>query len=154
MSLAAGGSFYDRAIAMELNRQALRDHVVIDENPHDCIRKMEANFPFGSSRPDWSRMHVHVKGALDENPAEQVLQFMIQMNARYHLDDRITYLGDSLTDHAYHCRLQTAMALLPCILDIPQHHYFVHAGFLWLFAVSFEGDLDFGANVDLIKQRA
>lgn len=145
-------SIYDSEILSYL-REVGYDHLVSVENdPTEFVRGIEEAFPFLNGRPDWEHMAVHLTGDGGAD-ASSVSAFVRSIFERFMIDGTVVYVGDSLTDYSYEFSVLQSERILPAFLEIPQHHYLVHKKYYWIFVVSFEGDVDFGAKVELLRRK-
>ena len=104
-------------------------------------------YPFMGNRIDFKKLNNNKYYKLDDtnvlNEASKIILNIINEN-NLNTEERIVYIGDSLTEQAYEFKLKNLVILLPFILDIPQHHYFIPQNFAWCLTISFENDLEFG----------
>jgi hypothetical protein len=75
---------------------------------------------------------------------ERFIDFFDEMRSRFDLAGPIFYAGDSATDFALEGAIETIRRVLPKIIDIPQHHYFVGPNCSWCLCMTMEGDIGFG----------
>ena len=64
---------------------------------------------------------------------------------KFELNEKIIYIGDSLTENGYEFYVHDLLKIIPYLMnDIPQHHYFVSDDATKLIYVSFENEIYFG----------
>ena len=111
------------------------------------------NYPIDGSKVDWDL----VPGSIERVEHDEALQagqfaaFFDEIAQRFRLEGDVVYVGDSATDFALAGSLQAMREVLPELLMIPQHHYFVGPESSWCLCFTMEGDMGFGFRPSPIK---
>ena len=110
-------------------------------------------FPVNGSKIDWRRVPGSVESA-EENEALQnecFAQFFDEVKARFGLSGSVTYVGDSATEFALEGTVNAIRKVLPTLLEVPQHHYFIGQSYSWCLCLTMEGDMGFGFSENAIN---
>ncbi|HRN83056.1 MULTISPECIES: hypothetical protein [Nitrosomonas] len=103
-------------------------------------------YPTSGSKIDWK----NIPGAIERTEEDKSLQlerfveFFDEMCSRFELAGVILYVGDSATDFALEGTVDAFRRVLPELVEIPQHHYFVGPACSWCICLTMEGDMGFG----------
>ena len=97
--------------------------------------------PFDGSRIDWphladSRRHWFASSA------EELAAVLDESLAALPVLDEVDHGGDSLSPFEVRIRGEELATVIPALLSIPEHHYFVAADRSWVAAFTMEGDVD------------
>ena len=113
----------------------------------DMFALLTKTYPAIGSKIDWKR----IPGAIERIETDQFVQsarfaeFFDEMCALFALKDPVIYVGDSATDFSLAGSISSIRRILPMLLQIPQHHYFVGPNGSWVMCMTMEGDMGFGA---------
>ncbi|MGJ5176510.1 hypothetical protein ACQR16_31080 [Bradyrhizobium oligotrophicum] len=116
--------------------------------------EISKRFPVNGSKIDWTR----VAGAIEQCESDPLLQhdqfvrFFDSVRSSFSLDGPAIYVGDGATSFGLFGSLESFRKVLPAILDIPQHHYFVGPGYSWCLSLTMEGDMAFGRVGPILLQ--
>jgi hypothetical protein len=105
-------------------------------------------YPASGSQIDWHR----VSGAIERSETEQCRQpeqfveFFNEMIATFGLNGPVLYAGDSATDFTLAGSIATMQRILPALIAVPQHHYFVGPNASWCICMRMEGSMGFGRS--------
>ena len=111
---------------------------------------LESNFPFVGSKIAWRRVPGAV-GHLQRNVSlqtENLRDFVGKVSKDNCLTGNFIYIGDNLTSFAIRGPISILQDILPKLMEIPQHHYFLDENFLWCLTMTMEGEMDFGFKPD------
>ncbi|MEK4424969.1 hypothetical protein [Solibacillus sp. FSL K6-1523] len=140
-------SYYDNELFEHLTTIGIAKFTVITtpDNYIECINK---KFPFKDGKVDFVGLKNKRYVESDQNSISMdVVNFvstLIQDNVCTK-NERIVYVGDSLTDNEYEFYLYDLLKILPYLVnEIPQHHYFLFNDSMKLINVSFENEIQFG----------
>jgi hypothetical protein len=103
-------------------------------------------YPASGSQIDWKR----VPGAIERSETDQreqphqFVEFFNEMIATFELSGPVLYAGDSATDFALAGSIATMQRILPVLIAVPQHHYFVGPNATWCICMRMEGGMGFG----------
>jgi hypothetical protein len=105
-------------------------------------------YPAIGSKIDWKR----VPGAVERSEEDQSLQserfveFFDEIRSRFELPGPVMYVGDRATDFVLGAAIDVMRRVLPELIEIPQHHYFVGPDCAWCICMTMEGDVGFGRS--------
>ncbi|VWX61432.1 conserved hypothetical protein [Burkholderiales bacterium 8X] len=139
-------SFFERELrkALQLELASRRIEAIGSSTPY--FARLEKCYPAKGSRIDWSKVNRAV-GQIEPNAELQQAAFTAFFDVtveQFSLSGTVLYLGDSATDSAFAAELTAMRQVLPKLLEIPQHHYFVAQSCEWCIFFSMEGDMAFG----------
>lgn len=110
------------------------------------LSALSKEYPVRGSKIDWR----HVPGAVEFTEKDESLQqvrfeeFFDEIYSKFNLVGPVIYAGDSATDFALEGTVEVIRRVLPILIDIPQHHYFIGPGSSWCMCLTMEGDMGFG----------
>jgi hypothetical protein len=103
---------------------------------------MNQTVPFDGSKVAWSQLcsenHQSWISEDEHFPEELLLAFCALIPS----GSRIVHVGDNLSEFGIAFRPEDAFLIVSCLLEIPEHHYFVAEDRAWLGAITFEGEAD------------
>ncbi len=97
--------------------------------------------PFDGSKVDWS----HLAGSQRHwtaSSADELSAVLGEFLAALPDLDQVDHGGDSLSPFEVRIRGEELATVLPALLSIPEHHYFVAADRTWVAAFTTEGNVD------------
>lgn len=103
-------------------------------------------YPTNGSKIDWKRVPGAIE-CIEEDESlqlERFAEFFDQMRSRFDLAGPVLYVGDSATDFALEGQMDIIRQVLPEIVEVPQHHYFIGPNCSWCICLTMEGDMGFG----------
>lgn len=105
-----------------------------------------AKFPISSSRIDWSLVPGSIERFLERGELEVVefANFFKLVTEKEGLNGPVTYAGDGATDFSVIGSVAVISEIIPSLVSIPQHHFFLGSGGDWCINFTFEGDMAFG----------
>lgn len=103
-------------------------------------------FPASGSKINWCKVDRSVEDteSRESMRISKFIEFFNLMCTKFSLTGEIIYLGDSATEFALCMTLETLKNVLPELLVIPQHHYFLSVSNRWCMCFTMEGDMGFG----------
>jgi hypothetical protein len=108
---------------------------------------LNRSVPFDGSKVAWDRLYAenHQSWISDSEhfPEELLVAFCASIPA----GSRVVHVGDNLSEFGIVFRSDEAFLILSCLLEIPEHHYFVAQDRSWLGAITFEGEADFALGL-------
>jgi hypothetical protein len=144
--IAMSGNFYESEL-----RDALMEYLNSGEiraigDSSVVFMGLAGKYPADGSKIDWNRVPGSVRRfeGQDDLQAEKFAEFFEEIAAKFSLSGNVIYVGDSATDFALEGQISTIRKILPELLGVPQHHYFVDPGCSWCMCLTMEGDMGFG----------
>jgi hypothetical protein len=99
-------------------------------------------YPSIGSKIAWSEVPGSVERA--ETDGCTFTAFFDEVRARFGLSGPVIYVGDSATDFALEGAIDVVRGALDTLTEVPQHHYFIGAGYAWCVVLTMESDMAFG----------
>ncbi|TPJ29423.1 hypothetical protein [Mesorhizobium sp. B2-7-2] len=135
---------YDDEIRESLEALFLSGELVDLGDSSHFFRLLERSFPVSGSKIDWIKLPKRAtKGTEDDL---DFARFFEEIASEQELFGDVIYVGDSLTDLALKSHIDIMIDILPLLIEIPQHHYFIDSEYRWCICLSMEGDMDFGIS--------
>lgn len=143
------GSYYDEQLLSYLNEIQMEDFAIIQPELMDYISKfMRENFYFKYGRVYFTDYQNEKSVKSDINHlSEDMILFISELleEGSCDINEKIIYIGDSLTDYGYEFYLYNLLKVIPYLMNnIPQHHYFLFRDGTKLMYASFENEIQFG----------
>jgi len=139
--------YYDQKILVALKREIDLGVLVVVSNPDEIFGQLGDSYHVCGSKICWSQIPGSVESH-ESDPTKQHaknIEFFDEICRRYKLSGAVTYAGDSAIDFALQGSLSEIRKILPILLNVPQHHYIIDAGFAWCMSFTMEGDMAYGA---------
>ncbi|WP_157655781.1 hypothetical protein [Burkholderia ubonensis] len=139
-------NFYESEVRRVLEKDFSSGALQIIGESSEIFKMLAISYPAIGSKIDWSEVPGAIL-AFEENDSLQVekfIGFFDEIVAKYSLVGDVVYVGDSATDFSLKASVEKIRQILPELLDIPQHHYFVGSDFSWCMCLTMEGDMGFG----------
>ena len=138
-------NFYTEQLWPLLMEMQHKEKLKVSWDSDVFFSQLQGAFPVVGSKIAWD----HVPGRVGNTTASgavtvpERMSFFVSVRERYSLSGPSQYAGDSLVHFLVSADLEEMEALLPRVLDIPQHHYVAAPDASWCFAFTMEGDADF-----------
>jgi hypothetical protein len=134
-------------------RQALKNELdsgyLTEVGPaEDIFGLLTKAYPLNGSKIDWKHVPDAIEWTAGDNSKQYIrfATFFGEMCSRFGLTGPVFYVGDSATDFALVGSVETMRRVLPVLIEVPQHHYFVGPNGFWCICLTMEGHMDFGAS--------
>lgn len=103
-------------------------------------------YPTKGSKIDWKRVPGAIECVEEDKSLqlERFLEFFDEMCSRFDLAGTVHYAGDSATDFTLEGSVEVLRRVLPKLVEVPQHHYFIGQNCSWCVCLTMEGDMGFG----------
>jgi hypothetical protein len=103
-------------------------------------------YPTNGSKIDWKRVPGAIECVEEDESLqlERFVEFFDEMRSRFDLVGPVLYAGDSATDFVLEGKIDAIRRVLPELVEVPQHHYFIGQNCLWCICLTMEGDMGFG----------
>lgn len=141
-------NYYDNELLEHLTTIGIEKFTVIS-TPNNYIESINKNFPFKGGKVDFVGLkNMRYVESDQSSISTDVVHFVSTLihDDVCRKNERIVYVGDSLTDNGYEFYLYDLLKILPYLVnEIPQHHYFLFNGSMKLIYVSFENEIQFGS---------
>jgi len=107
---------------------------------------LSKTYPTSGSKIDWKRVPGAIERVEEDESLqlERFVQFFDEMCSRFDLAGPVHYAGDSATDFALEGTIDAIRRVLPELVEVPQHHYFIGPNCSWCMCLTMEGDMSFG----------
>jgi len=124
---------------------------VFDAPPLAGLERIDSEGIFGwlegqlrvkGSKVDWDSIqgeHAHRHFADDVALSDAATHEVV---TRAQTDALVVHVGDGLSPYGVRFGSENASRVVPALLEVPEHHYFLDEGRTWLVVASMEGDLD------------
>ncbi|MGH3737632.1 MAG: hypothetical protein ACRDT6_18780 [Micromonosporaceae bacterium] len=112
---------------------------------------LSRHFPVSGTKIDWSRVrgrHAHWQVTDDVQLASTAIT---EVRKRIRHGSVAQHVGDGLSPYGIYFTGDDAPSVLPALIEIPEHHYFLAEDRSWIVVVTTEGDIDAVDNLDLEK---
>ena len=105
-------------------------------------------YPANGSKIDWAKVPDSIERIEEDESSqpESFAEFFDEMRLKFCLSGTVLYAGDSATDFALEGSVDAIRRILPKLLEVPQHHYFIGIGYSWCICLTMEGDMAFGLS--------
>lgn len=112
----------------------------------DVFDSLSGSYPASGSKIDWKRVPGAIESAAndDSQKHERFVAFFDEMRSRFDLAGPVIYAGDSATDFALEGAMDAMRRVLPVLIEVPQHHYFIGPNCSWCICLTMEGSMGFG----------
>lgn len=138
-------SLYDNEIIRNIEKFKLGR---IDKNSSDYYFDiLNENFPVLGTQINWSMVGVFYKKIEYEKIKLDFYNYVLYIKNNFllkEIDEKIIYIGDSLTENAYSFTFEDIIKFWDFVIDIPQHHYFIHPEGNWCISINMTNDFNFG----------
>lgn len=121
--------------------------VVVSPDSNAFFQKVTAYFPIIHSQIDWQKVQGRTAvSKAEEDPQRAFLKFFRKVSNAESLSGLVSYAGDGVTDFSITSELDILSRLIPALISIPQHHFFLGESHkrVWCFNLTFEGGMMFG----------
>ena len=141
-------NYYDTEIIKDLVIQGLDKLVEYSENEKQYMDLVEKQFSFYGSKINWEKTINHVGASYnDETLISEASAFVNKLRETVLVrEEKVIYIGDGLTSLVYTFDLSNLPKMLPILLSIPQHHYFLPVDCTWCICIAIENSFDFGIS--------
>jgi hypothetical protein len=115
-------------------------------NSDTVFAQLSKTYPASGSKIDWQRVPGAIECAEEDQSlqGERFVAFFEGMRSRFELTGPVLYVGDSATDFVLEGTVESFRRVLPELVAIPQHHYFIGPNFSWCLCLTMEGAMGFG----------
>lgn len=141
-----GENFYEAEIQRALEEDFSSGALKIIGDSSAIFEVLANSYPAAGSKIDWSEVPGSIR-AFEESDSLQAgkfIEFFDEVVEKFSLSGDVVYVGDSATDFSIRAAIEKIREILPELLDIPQHHYFIGPDFSWCMCLTMEGDMGFG----------
>jgi len=102
------------------------------------------------SKIDWSHVPFSISKRIEigNDKNNEFIQFFDSITNKLNFLDNTIYINDSAINIALKGTIESIRTIMPELLNISQHHYFINIGCDWCFSLTMEGYMDFGFSVN------
>lgn len=139
-------NFYEMELRKSLKSDFESGLIRVVGDSSQFFGELAQNYPVSGSKIDWAKVPASIERFEDQEPLqiERFMEFFEEVDARFQLLGDIIYVGDSATDFALEASIEDMRRILPTLLKVPQHHYFIGRNYAWCICFTMEGDMGFG----------
>lgn len=138
-------NLYDNEIVINIEKYNLGK---IDKKSADYYFDiLNEKFPVLGTQINWNVVGVFYKKIESENIKLDFNDCISHIKNEFLLDEineQIIYIGDSLTENAYIFCFKDINDFCDFVIEIPQHHYFIHPKGNWCISLNMTNDFNFG----------
>lgn len=140
---------YDIEILSFIEQNSLINIIKVSEHTDSVINEIESNFTMGFSGIDWNERNIVYSQILNTNPIEYLIEakkFLFSITKLYPhlLNEKISIIGDNLTNLLYEMTFIDFIDMSDLFLSIPQHTYIWFAASKKCINFTFENEAYFG----------
>lgn len=139
-------NFYEAELQKALKSNFESGQLRENGNSLPFFEKLARTFPVIGSKIDWEKVPDSIELVELQESAQinRFIGFFDEVCAKFSLSGDVIYVGDSATEFALESAVDVMKKILPELLSIPQHHYFIGPGYSWCICLTMEGDMAFG----------
>jgi hypothetical protein len=142
-SMASSSSNRDTLDFLRTNFEPHEIEVLLEPSKEEKL--LGGMFDFRHGRLHAEAAPVHFFAELGRDPITQAGVYIDKLVDQHGLAGNVVYIGDNLLTYALRFDLGLRDRVVPYLLEIPQHHYFVNLQDRWVVFISFEDDFAFAA---------
>ena len=144
-------NYYDKELLDYLKDKELKNFIILPSEKMDYILKfMSENYYFKAGRVYFTgyKHERYIKSDTEHLSEDAILLFNeLLQEGICNINEKIMYIGDSLTHYVYEFHLNDLLKIMPYLMNnIPQHHYFLFSSGDKLMYISFENEIQFGTQ--------
>src|SRR5688572_8482445 len=126
-------NFYETDLrqALQVELESHRIKVLGDATPF--FAQIMKAYPISGSKIAWAQVPGSIERVEENRDLEMVefIRFFDEITREFCLSGDVVYVGDSATDFALGGSLEHLREVLPTLIEVPQHHYFIGANCSW-----------------------
>lgn len=137
-------NFHEAELLKALHPAIVSRRLVSVGDSSTFFARLARAYPVNGSKIDWGRVPHAIERTHEQSNMEEFVSFFDEVVGKYSLAGEVIYVGDSATDFAFASSVECMREVLPELVAIPQHHYFIGPETSWCMCFTMEGDMGFG----------
>ena len=143
-------NYYEAELMSALGSMIKSGYLMISDDSSYFFEKLESAYPVIGSKIDWECVPCSIFRVCQCGESDflmEMISFFDEVVLEFGLSGGVVFVGDSAIDFSLKGDIKIIREILPVLLNIPQHHYFMDPEVSWCICFSMEGDMAFGRSI-------